>query len=254
MRKLLTVSFLALAATAAAAQAGPSKYVVWSADTACGRKNLLTSPDNAPSCQSIETPRGKVSVINYDELSLAVGFLEDGDYIVVATQIRNRSNMPFELDTDKWGAAHFERQEDFFNREKPLLAETSFPSREIVRGIKSGATIDNATETFMAGLSKTGVVKDVRRQDGTRVKQVMIGDDNEAINTAGVRNSARLDKASSDQERIRKSAFTQKWLGPLGDAKGLVYFRRVKKARLVVFSFRILEVTYVFRMLRDVEK
>jgi hypothetical protein len=249
-----TLTFLFVTAfQVGSAQSNPSKLIVWSADRACGYKNFAVTPDDRPTCESIETPRGKVSVVNYGDISLAVGFLESGDYILAATQLRNRTDMPFEIDTDRWGAAHFEKPEQFYKRERPLLAETSFPSRDIVRGITSGASRDNAADTFMAGISKTGVVKDVRRPDGTRVKSVVISDDVEAVNAANSRNLSRTDKAAANQELIRKNAFTQKWISARGDAKGIVYFRRVKKAELVVFYFRLLDATYVFRLLRNTQ-
>ncbi len=65
-----------------------------------------------------------------------------------------------------------------------------------------------------------------------------------------MRNDSRREHAITKQERIRKYALTQKTVPPFGYAKGLVYFRRVKKADVVVFSFTILDSIYVFRLLR----
>lgn len=248
MLRAFTLLIFVAAANIAAAQ---HRVVVWSGDKACGHKSRAILPDEALSCESLTTPRGNVSVLNHNGVSLAVAFVEDDDYIIAATRIQNTTDRPFEFDTDLWGAAHFESKEKFAAGTKPLLAETAIPSRDMVRGITSGVVLDNSIDTFMAGISMAGEVKEVRRADGSRVKKVVIVEDPEAGRIANSRSDSRKGHAASEQERIRKTAMTQKWLPALGSTKGLVYFRRVKKARLVVFSFRILDTTYVFRLLRD---
>ena len=65
------------------------------------------------SCESLQTPRGIVSVINdgASSVSLAVSFSEDGDHIIAATHIKNTSDEPLMFDSDIWGAAHFSKKE-----------------------------------------------------------------------------------------------------------------------------------------------
>ena len=251
MQKVFSLLIVVFAFVSVYAQSVRPKVIVWSGDKACGHTSFIVSPNESITCESFNTPRGIVSVVNHDGINLAVGFLEDDDYIIVATRIGNTTDLPFEFDTDLWGAAHFETKDGCFKGKKPLVAETAIPSRDIVRGIKSGVNLDNSMDTFMASISKTSEVKEIKRQDGTRVKRVVITDDQEAVRVAGSRNDSRTEHATGQQERIRKTALTQKWLRPKGSAMGLVYFRRVTKAELVVFSFRLLDTTYIFRLLRD---
>lgn len=251
MQKVFTLLLVVASYASTPAQSMQRRFVVWGGDTRCGHKSLSILPDESISCQSLNTPRGNISVVNHNGISLAVGFLEDDDFIIVATRIENTTAHPFEFDTDLWGAAHFASGESFASGVKPITAETAMPSRDIVRGITSGVALDNSMDTFMASISKTGETKEVRSADGTRVKKVVITDDREAQRIAGSRNDSRKGHAFSEQERIRKTAMTQKWLPAMASTKGLVYFRRVKKAGLVVFSFKLLDTTYVFRLLRD---
>lgn len=250
MQKVFTLPIILLFFVAAHTQEHGRRAVVWSGANDCGYKSKAVSPDESIMCGSLETPRGFVSTINHEGVNLAVAFLENADFIIVATQIKNTTNMPFEFDTDLWGAAHFATRDGFYQADRPLLAETAIPSRDIVRGIRSGVNLDNSMDTFMAGVAKTVEVKMVRRSDGTLVRSERIVDDQEAKRRAGSGNEIRSEHATEEQERIRKTAMTQKWVTAGGSARGLVYFRRVKQAGLVVFSFRVLDTTYIFRLLR----
>jgi hypothetical protein len=131
------------------------------------------------------------------------------------------------------------------------MAETAIPSRDIVRGVRSGVMMDNSADVFLASISKSSEVREVRRQDGTRVKKVVIIDDPDAVENADARNASRSQAADSETEKIRKTALIQKWVPANGSVKGLVYFRRSKKAGLVVFSFRVGDVVYIFRVPRN---
>jgi hypothetical protein len=230
----------------AQAQSPRFKVIVWSGDKNCGRTM------EGVSCEALGTPRGIVSVVNdrANEVSVAVSFYEDGDYIIAATHLKNISNEPLVFDSDIWGAAHFDKNENGKMGSKPIVAETAIPSRDIARGIRSGAAVDNSIDSFMAGIARAGEVREVRQQDGTRKRQLVIVPDEQAIRDAGLRNDTRRQKAQTDQERIRKNALTQKSVAANSSAKGLVYFRRVKKADIVVFSFKIVDSIYVFRLLR----
>ena len=228
----------------------PLKVVVWSGETNCGRGVAQAQV----SCESLQTPRGIVSVINdrASSVSIAVSFFEDGDHIIAATHLENTSDEPLMFDSDIWGAAHFSKKENARSGGKPIVAETAIPSRDLIRVIRSSAAVDSSADSFMASITKTGEVREVRQQDGSRQRKLLIVDDQQALRDARQRNASRREHAISMQERIRKHALTQKTVPPYGSAKGLVYFRRVKKAAVVVFSFKVLDSIYVFRLLRKV--
>jgi hypothetical protein len=46
--------------------------------------------------------------------------------------------------------------------------------------------------------------------------------------------------------KLRENALTARYAAPGDSVKGLVYFRRVKKAGFVAFSFKLLDTEYVF--------
>lgn len=249
MRNIFAL-LIAVAAAAFAQAQSPLKVVVWSGETNCGRGVAQAQV----SCEALQTPRGIVSVINdgASSVSLAVSFFEDGDHIIAATHIKNTSDEPLMFDSDIWGAAHFSKKESARNGGRPIVAETAIPSRDLLRGIRSGAAVDSSADSFMASITKTGEVREVRQQDGSRQRKLLIVDDQQAVRDAGQRNDSRREHAITEQERIRKHALTQKSVPAFGSAKGLVYFRRVKKADVVVFSFKVLDSIYVFRLLRKV--
>jgi hypothetical protein len=251
MQKVLLFLFLLLMCAATYAQTTKQKVINFSGDKSCGRKNFTPASDEVILCESLVTPRGNVTAITHDGISLAVGFLEDDDYIIVATQIKNASEQPLDIDTDTWGAAHFESRESFSRGQKPFLAETAIPSRDILRGITSGVNIDNSIDTFMADISTGSEVKTVTRSDGSRFKKVVITPDKDAQQTAESRKDTRAEHAIGEKDRFRKNAMIQKWIPARADATGLVYFRREKKAGLVVFLFTIGDTSYIFRLLRD---
>lgn len=226
----------------------PMKVVVWSGDKNCGH------PSGQFSCDALQTPRGIVSVVNdgANSVSLAVSFYEEDDHIIAATQIKNTSEQVLNFDSDIWGAAHFSKRGNAQAGRKPLLAETAIPSRDLLRGIRSGTAVDASADSFMASITKAGQVREVRQADGSRQRRLVIVDDQQAVTDAGMRNAAKREVSNNEQERIRKHALTQKSVAAFGSVKGLVYFRRVKKAEVVFFSFRILDSVYVFRLLRNV--
>jgi hypothetical protein len=154
------------------------------------------------------------------------------------------------FDSDKWGAAHFSKKENLRTGGKPIVAETAIPSRDLLRGMRSGTTIDNSSDTFLAGITKTTQIREIRQPDGTRKRQIVVVEDQQAMTDANLRSDSRRVFSNSEQERIRKNALTQKTVPADGSVRGLVYFRRVKKAEVVVFSFRVVDTIYVFRLLR----
>jgi hypothetical protein len=245
LRNALALLIL-LAATAVAQTQGRAKVIVWSGDKECGRAGQQIT------CEALETPRGPVNVITDrpNDVSLAVSFFEDDDFIIAATHLKNTSKEALSFDSDLWGAAHFSKKENARSGGKPIVAETAIPSRDLLRGIRAGAARDSSADTFMASITKAGEVREVRQQDGTRKRQLVIVDDKQAVSDASMRTVSRREHSNSAQERIRKHALTQKTVPAEGSVRGLVYFRRVKKADVVVFSFRVLDSIYVFRLLR----
>jgi hypothetical protein len=237
---------IAVAATAIVGAQAPLKVIVWTGDKNCARGTSQVT------CESLETPRGIVSVINdpLNELSIAVSFFENGDHIIAATHLKNTSDESLLFDSDLWGAAHFKRKEKSALDSPPILAEMAIPSRDLLRGIRSGAAVDSSVDSFMASIARSGEIREVRQPDGSRQRRLVIVEDRQAKQDASLRSDARREHAIDEQERIRKHALTQKSVPAFGSAKGLVYFRRVKKADFVVFSFRILDSAYVFRLLR----
>src|SRR5687767_15017675 len=143
MQQVLCLGLIIACYCAASGQTAVRRAVVWSGETACGYKTKGIAPDESLACGPIETPRGYASTISHNGVNLAVAFLNDDDYMIVGTQIKNTTDAPFGFDTDLWGAAHFRTKDDYYKGHKPLLAETSIPSRDIVRGIKSGVVLDN---------------------------------------------------------------------------------------------------------------
>ena len=250
MTRILVLSFLLIPFTFVYGQA-TDRVIVWGGSPECGYKGPAFSARDEISCASLETPRGIVSVVNNNGLSLAVSFSENSDYLIVATFLKNTTAASIDFDSDRWGAAHFRTKEDFSAGKKPIRAETAIPSRDIVKGFRSGVNMDNSIDVFMASISKSSEVKEVRKSDGTVSRKLVIVDDPDAKQNADSRATSRADAANSESEKIRKTALVQKWLPAQGDAKGLVYFRRVKKAELVVFSLKIADVVYVFRLPRS---
>ena len=246
MRSLSVLLFILAGIAMVHSQSTPLKVIVWTGEKNCGRGTQNVS------CDSLETPRGNVSVVNDRDnaLSLAVSFYEDGDYIIAATHLKNNADEPLMFDSDNWGAAHLAKRENVNARSKPLRAETAVPTRDILRGIRSGVVGDASADAFMASITKAGEVREVRQPDGTRKRSLVIVDDKQAAADADGRSASRRELATTEQEKFRKNALTQKSVLPNSSARGLVYFRRVKKAAVVVFSFPIADSIYVFRLLR----
>ncbi|HEX3102701.1 MAG TPA: hypothetical protein VHQ01_12945, partial [Pyrinomonadaceae bacterium] len=138
----------------------------------------------------------------------------------------------------------------FYAGDKPIVAETSIPSRDIVRGMSSGAKLDNSLDTFIADSTMTTETKELRRPDGTRYKITVPVQDKQAKDEAVRRTETRTETITNEQRRIRSTALTAKSVPAEGSVAGLVYFRRVKKADFVVFSIKVEDTTFVFQLPR----
>jgi hypothetical protein len=219
--------------------------IVWSGDKGAAITELDTV-----TCGSIPTERGPVSTISRNGIGLAVAFLEGDNYHIVAAHLKNTSPDVALFDADLWGAAHFKTKEGYYAREKPIVAETSVPSRDMLRGLATGVKLDSSLDTFMAEGQTTVETRQLTRPDGTKYKVDVIVPDPEAKEAATRHNAARLDMVTSEQRRIRDSALTAKTVPAVGSVNGLVYFRRVKSADFVVFSIKVDETYFISQLPR----
>ncbi len=249
MKTLASVLLLSIAALTVRAQTA-RKVIFYNGDKNCGYTSRSIPPEDRIGCGAIQTERGNVNFIRHNDVSLSVAFLEEDDYILVAAKVVNTGKDPLMFDSDQWGAAHFATKTGANKGERPLVAETSIPSRDIVRGMTSGRKMDDSLDTFIAENQKTGEIRDVRLPDGSRVRRVVVVPDKAAQEEAYRRGEIRMANTTSEQRRIRNTALTAKTIMPNDAVKGVVYFRRVKKAEFVVFAFEIDGTTFVFQLPR----
>ncbi len=228
----------------------PAKLVFWGGDPTCGIKTRSIPVEDKISCTSTPTERGPVSTIHHNGISLSVAFLEDADYHLVGAGIANNTTEPIFFDADSWGAAHFKDKTDFHERLKPIRAETSIPSRDILRILAKGIRHESSLDTFIAEGQKTNETREIRRSDGTRQRVDVIVPDKETQQSVARQNATRSEMVLNEQRRIRQNALTAKSVAPNHVVKGLVYFTREKNADFVVFSMGINGTTYVFQLPR----
>jgi len=242
----LAISILAISAAAQNAR----KVVVWSGDPACGFKNRNFTPEDQLSCASVATDRGPVSTITHNGVTLSAAFLDDGEFSIVAAHIANKTAEVVGFDSDLWGAAHYRTRDDFIARAQPLVAETSMPSRDIIRSMAAGTRLNNSLGEFMSDISMTAETRELKKLDGTKYKVTVIVPDKEAKVSEARQGVTRVASLTAEQQRIRSTALTAKYVPAGGSIRGLVYFRRVKKAEFVVFSMRIADTVFVFQLPR----
>ena len=249
MKTIVSVLTLLILTVAAQAQ-NARKVVFWSGDKSCGYRSKAISEQDLIKCETVPTERGPVSFIGYNDIGLMIAFLDDDDQMIVAARITNSSQEVVPFDSDLWGAAHFKSKAGFYSGERPIVAETSLPSRDIVRGMSTGAKMDNSLETFMADGTMTTERREMRRPDGTRYTVIVPVQDQDAQAEAVRRTETRTENITNEQRRIRSTALTAKSVPARGSVAGLVYFRRVKKADFVLFSIKIEETIFVFQLPR----
>ena len=248
----ILASFLFLLAVAAAAFGQSAQRVVfWSGDAGCGYKSKAFTTEDKIACSVVTTERGPVNTISVNGVGLTVAFVEEDDYHIVAARITNSTNDFVMFDADVWGAAHFKSREDYAARRKPLVAETSVPTSLIIKRMAYGTKLSNSLDEFIAEGEKTSGTKSVRRSDGTVVRTRVIVPDEAAKESAARNTEIRSENTTNEQRRIRRDALTTKTVPANGFVKGLVYFRLVGKAEFVLFSFRVGDVNYVFRLPRS---
>lgn len=245
MRIFLSVLIIVLASAAALAQSG-RKAIVWSGDPTCGFRSRSLDKLHTIRCDTIPTDRGPVSTISHDGVTIAAAFLKEESRFVAGVHIKNDTNEVVGFDSDRWGAAHFRSREDFAKREKPLLAETSIPSRDLVRGMASGTRLENSLGDFMSDMHVEGETREIRRSDGTRYKTTVIVPDKNAAAMEERVGKNRTEISGREQKDLRESALTAKYVRAGDSIKGLVYFRRVNAAEFVVYSMTVADVTFVF--------
>jgi len=243
--------FLTICQLAITSYSQERKTVVWSGDPGCGWKNATVEPADSYVCGVLTTPRGNVSTVSHKNISLLIAFLEHDQMITVAVQISNESKEPLIFDTDNWGAAHFRERSDFFAGKKPLVAETSIPTRDFSRQLAGRARSDNSIDEYLAEVQQTVEVVEIRRPDGTKARVKRVVPDVEEQQAAESRSESRTMMARNNSEQLRQNALTVKTVSPEGSVKGLVYFRRLKAARFVVFSFALDDTSYLFLLPRS---
>jgi hypothetical protein len=249
MIKASITAFLLLACAAAAGAQSASKSVIWTGDPNCGPRRGI-GREEPLSCSTVVTQRGPVSSITYNGIELTVAFAEQNNFNLVAAQIVNRTREPVAFDTDGWGAAHFRSREDFMSRKSPLRAETSLPTRDIVRSMAAQKRLGDSLETMMGDMAMTAETREIRKLDGTKTKVTVIVPDPEAKTDEAGRRTTREEVVAAEQARIRETALTAKSVRAGAAVKGLVYFRRVANANFLMFSLAVADVIFVFRVPR----
>jgi hypothetical protein len=168
--------------------------------------------------------------------------------MIAAVQIKNSSRDPLNFDPDSFGAAHFKERKDFIEGKKPIVAESAIPTREKVREMSSQVRTDNSAGDFMADIQMTSETIAIRKADGTVARVKRIVPDKQAQTDEESMGEIRSSVAQKKMAKMRENALTARYAAPGEAVKGLVYFRRVKKAEFVVFSFTLLDTEYVFML------
>jgi hypothetical protein len=239
---------IAAAVTPVCLGQGADKVVMWSGQPTCGWKSARARAAESYKCFALPTGRGSVSSIAHDGLTLSVAFLDHEDFMIAAVQIKNSSRDPLNFDPDSFGAAHFKERKDFIEGKKPIVAESAIPTREKVREMSSQVRTDNSAGDFMADIQMTSETIAIRKADGTVARVKRIVPDKQAQTDEESMGEIRSSVAQKKMAKMRENALTARYAAPGEAVKGLVYFRRVKKAEFVVFSFTLLDTEYVFML------
>lgn len=249
MRTILLGLILLTFTTASLAQGG-KKMIFWSGDANCGVKSRAITAPETVKCEQIQTARGPVSKITYDGIVLSVAFLEDDDKLIVGANIKNTTSDIIGFDPDMWGAAHFTTKTGFYAGEKPIAAETSLPTRDMIREMSSDGRLVNSIGEFIAETQMTAETRRVRRPDGTEYIRTTIIQDKAAKEAEARQKENRNETLSNEQRRIRSTALTVRSVAANSSVKGLVYFRSHKKAEFVIYSLKVADTTFVFQVPR----
>lgn len=228
--------------------------VFWSGQETCGWKSAPVEDAASYRCSSLPTGRGSVSVVVHGGVTLSVAFLEHDEFLIAAVQIKNSSAEPLNFDPDSFGAAHFKKRKDFIEGRKPIVAETAVPTREKVRELSSKVRTENSAGDLMADIQMTSEVVQIRRPDGTVYRVKRIVPDKQAQTDEEGMGEIRSGLARKKMSRLRENALTARYASPGEAVKGLVYFRRVKKAEFVVLSFKLLDTEYVFLLPKTLKR
>ncbi|MBV9215153.1 MAG: hypothetical protein JO053_03170 [Acidobacteria bacterium] len=242
---ILAFLFLLFAANIGASQSF-HRFVVWNGEPGCGQHSRAFTEKDVIACATIVTDRGPVSTIRVNGIKLAAAFLDDGHYSLVAAQITNNTDGTIGFDSDLWGAAYFRTKSGFVSGEKPIIAELSMPSRDIIRGMSYENRLGTELGEFIADTTLVTDVKIITKPDGTKVKKITQINDKDAQAEAERLGSVRNETLTKEQRRIRDTALTAKTVEAGGSVKGLVYFRRHKEAEFVTYSLKVEDTTFVF--------
>lgn len=228
--------------------------VFWSGDRECGIKVGPAAAGGVFLCSSTQTGRGPVSTITHKGVSLSVAFIDDGDFHIVAARLANNSQRVIQFDSDEWGAAHYRSKNDFDTGQSPQAAETSVPSRDLIKSISAEMKIKDSIGDFMGDIQMTGKIKELRREDGTRYKTTVIVPDDDARRAEARQLELRKEIFTREQQEIRKYALTAKSVPGLRSVTGRVYFRTVADTDFVVFSLSVAGISYVFQLPKASDK
>lgn len=247
MRVLVLTTLLITGSIFALGQERP-RMIFWTGEAACGYRTGTFTDKDQISCTSTRTERGPVSTISLNGVSLSAAFLERDEHIIVGARIANSTGEPVMFDTDLWGAAHFKTKSGYYEGDPPILAETSIPTRDMIRSVIFGKRLGGVGDKTVAETRVKGETREIRRSDGTRYKVDVIVPDRDEQNASARRVSAEMQQVIEEQARIRETALTAKSVRGSDAVQGLVYFRRMKEADFVVFSLRVGDTTFVFQL------
>jgi hypothetical protein len=197
-------------------------------------------------------------MIMTDNLTLAIRLTSDEGFLVLQTVLVNNSEKLIEFDSDRWEAAHYASLPDSTKANADLKTERSIPSRDLIRDIRTETADSLLLEKFMTEslierrTDSSPIVENPRNQKmtpvptsnrGARPVQEPNKADQERAQNMGI-SSVALSQAK--QKEIRKYALIAKSIPPKGSLKGLVYFKRVKKAEIAEFRLPIGDATFSF--------
>ena len=253
MKRTSFIAIIAVMAGNALAQEA-RKAVVWSESETCGYKKNIDPATDPVKCLTINTEKGRVSVFEHSGLKLWIVLAFDDSKLLISTSLTNATDEPIAFDSDNWRAAHFESIEDFRNKKAPVFAESSIPSRDLLRGIRNGNARASSLDSYMANTHIVPKMVEVRKPDGTRTRVMVQGPNEEEQFLATTRFRNRDELTLEQQDAIRKNALTAKFVAANSTIKGLVYFRREKKAAYSMISMPIGDTTYILQFLHGEKK
>lgn len=250
MKRAILLAFLFIFIPAVNSQEA-KKVIVWGNTHGCDYKNEIVAKTEPLKCSALATERGQVLAIEHNGLKIVVFLTQKDDTLNLGTALANITKEPILFDSDNWIASHFRTPEEFRDGTAPIFAERSFPSRDILRGLRMEAAQRSSLDKYLADSQVTRRSAEYKRPDGTRTRMLVEGSNEEDQERASQRAETRKRITQEKQAEISKNALTAKTVPPESTVKGLVYFRRVRKAKFYVFKLPIADTTYVFPLAQN---